>query len=176
MNLAYAIDRLNQNAVAIQALVTVDEAQARWRPAPDEWSILEVLSHLVDEEREDFRQRLDYTLHRPGEAWPATDPPGWVISRSATMNVIPIRHWLNFWLSGETRLHGCGRWTSPTGHRPTIILRAGASQPAICWHRGWRMMACTYANWWNCSTPTWPWRCPAISATPVTGNSTQHVM
>jgi hypothetical protein len=82
MNLAYAIDRLNQNAVAIQALVTVDETQARWRPGPDEWSILEVLSHLVDEEREDFRLRLDYTLHRPGEAWPATDPPGWVISRS----------------------------------------------------------------------------------------------
>ncbi len=82
MNLAYAIDRLNQNAVAIQALVTVDDAQARWKPAPDEWSILEVLGHLVDEEREDFRQRLDYTLHRHGEAWPATDPPGWVKSRA----------------------------------------------------------------------------------------------
>lgn len=82
MNLAFAIERLNQNAVAIQALVTVDDAQARWKPTAEAWSILEVLNHLVDEEREDFRRRLDYTLHRPGEPWPPIDPRGWVISRA----------------------------------------------------------------------------------------------
>jgi hypothetical protein len=32
----------------------VTEAQARWKPAPEEWSILEVINYLCDEEREDF--------------------------------------------------------------------------------------------------------------------------
>jgi hypothetical protein len=59
----------------------VSERQARWRPAPDSWSILEVVNHLLDEEREDFRVRLDYTLHRPGEPWPPIDPQGWVTER-----------------------------------------------------------------------------------------------
>jgi hypothetical protein len=81
MDLAHAIDALNQNAVAIQALATVSGEQARWKPSPDDWSILEIINHLADEEREDFRQRLDYTLHRPGEAWPPIDPAGWVVSR-----------------------------------------------------------------------------------------------
>jgi hypothetical protein len=33
-----------------------------------------VLGHLADEERHDFRARIDYMLHRAGEAWPALDP------------------------------------------------------------------------------------------------------
>jgi hypothetical protein len=40
-----------------------------------------VVCHLLDEEREDFRVRLDYTLHRPGEPWPPIDPAGWVLAR-----------------------------------------------------------------------------------------------
>ena len=60
----------------------VRDQQARWKPAPDSWSILEVVCHLLDEEREDFRVRLDYTLHRPGEPWPPIDPGGWVTKRA----------------------------------------------------------------------------------------------
>lgn len=33
-----------------------------------------MLGHLADEERRDFRTRIDYMLHKPGEAWPAIDP------------------------------------------------------------------------------------------------------
>ncbi len=59
----------------------VSDQQARWKPDPDSWSMLEVVNHLLDEERHDFRVRLDYTLHRPGEAWPPIDPGGWVTER-----------------------------------------------------------------------------------------------
>jgi len=65
---------------ALTAGVTPDEA--RFKPDSESWSILEVLCHLCDEEREDFRQRLDYTLHRQGEKWPPIDPGGWVASRN----------------------------------------------------------------------------------------------
>ena len=60
----------------------ISEQQARWKPDPGSWSMLEVVNHLLDEEREDFRVRLDYTLHRPGEPWPPIDPGGWVTERA----------------------------------------------------------------------------------------------
>ena len=73
---------MQTNAQRIAALVAgVDETQARWKPDAASWSILEVVNHLLDEEREDFRVRIDYTLHRPGEAWPPIDPGGWVTAR-----------------------------------------------------------------------------------------------
>lgn len=75
-------EQLRQNGDLIRQLVAdITEAQASVKPSPDDWSVLEVLNHLYDEEREDFRQRLDYILHRPGEPWPPTDPQGWVTSR-----------------------------------------------------------------------------------------------
>lgn len=60
----------------------LDHEAMRWRPAPDKWSALEVLCHLADEEREDFRLRLDLTLHDPERAWPGIDPKAWVVERA----------------------------------------------------------------------------------------------
>ena len=77
------IEALEANAAAIAALArAMPVAQVRWRPAPTAWSTLEVLNHLADEEREDFRTRLDYALHRPGETPPPIDPVGWVVTRA----------------------------------------------------------------------------------------------
>lgn len=59
----------------------VDEAQVRWKPAPEKWSMLEVLVHLWDEEKEDFRRRLSLTLEDPAKDWPPIDPVGWVGER-----------------------------------------------------------------------------------------------
>jgi len=82
MNNSALVARLETNPGAIISLVAhLSVDQARWRPAPDKWSILEVVCHLVDEEREDFRTRLDLTLHQPGAPWPGIDPPGWVSER-----------------------------------------------------------------------------------------------
>lgn len=77
-----AADMLEQNGARIAALAAgVHVLQARWKPDAEAWSVLEVMSHLLDEEREDFRVRLDLTLHHPGEPWPAIDPGGWVTAR-----------------------------------------------------------------------------------------------
>lgn len=73
---------LANSAKIVRQLVTgVAQAEARSKPKPDSWSILEVVCHLYDEEREDFRQRLDILLHRPEEPWPPIDPVGWVTQR-----------------------------------------------------------------------------------------------
>lgn len=71
-----------RSASAIEALVRgLDDTTARRRPAPGKWCLAEILAHLHDEEREDFRVRLDFTLSRPGEPWPGIDPEGWVTER-----------------------------------------------------------------------------------------------
>lgn len=75
--------QLEQNAQTIRQIVQgVSDEQARWKPKAHEWSILEVINHFYDEEREDFRTRVDYVLHRPGEAAPNIDPVGWVTARA----------------------------------------------------------------------------------------------
>jgi hypothetical protein len=76
------IQRLENNSEMLRGLVRgLGEEQARWRPEEGKWSILEVINHLYDEERDDFRKRLDLTLHHPGTAWPPNDPGAWVTER-----------------------------------------------------------------------------------------------
>jgi len=90
MDLAYCRMRLEQNAAAIVALTQgVTTEQARWKPTPEEWSLLEVICHLHDEERQDFRQRLDLTLHHPETEWPPIHPSLWVTERIYNQRDLP---------------------------------------------------------------------------------------
>jgi hypothetical protein len=74
---------LAQGSEILRQLVSgVSQAEARLRPAPESWSILEVVCHLYDEEREDFRAHLDLVLHHPDGIWSAIDPQGWVTVRN----------------------------------------------------------------------------------------------
>jgi hypothetical protein len=63
---------------AIRALVSLPAELVAVRPDPERWSVLEVICHLADEERHDFRPRLRSTLERPEAPWPPIDPPSWV--------------------------------------------------------------------------------------------------
>lgn len=82
MKLEYFIDRLSKNPAVFEGLVrSVSLEQASWKPSPDKWSILEVVNHLYDEEREDFRQRLELVLADPAQPWPKIDPRIWVTTR-----------------------------------------------------------------------------------------------
>jgi len=74
--------QLRSHAAVFEGLCRdVPKAQACWKPAPDQWSILEVMNHMADEEIGDFRTRVDLTLHHPGAAWPSIDPPAWAVDR-----------------------------------------------------------------------------------------------
>lgn len=83
------IRRLRHTAGTLDALTAdLDDDHARWRPAPDQWSILEVVCHMADEESRDFRTRLDLTLHSPGESWPPIDPGSWVTEHDYASRVL----------------------------------------------------------------------------------------
>ena len=59
----------------IRSLLTgIGQAEAQVKPDASTWSILEVTCHLYDEEREDFREHLDFILHRQYAEWHVIDP------------------------------------------------------------------------------------------------------
>jgi hypothetical protein len=73
--------QLQVNKPVFKTLLTDKEAMIKWKPTPDAWSLLEIVCHLYDEEREDFRARVFNTLLTPETQPPSIDPPGWVTQR-----------------------------------------------------------------------------------------------
>lgn len=89
---------LAQNAQIIKALVSdISQAEAQHRPDAESWSVLEVVCHLVDEERDDFLQRLDIVLHRPETPFPPIHPSAWVTERR--YNERNLAEMLDLWLA-----------------------------------------------------------------------------
>ena len=75
MDTDHSIDLLGRFPRVLEALVVgLSESVWRWKPSTGNWSILEIVSHLRDEEVEDFRQRLELTISDPGQPWPKIDP------------------------------------------------------------------------------------------------------
>ena len=72
----------NSGATLVSVFEGLTNAQLRWKPSPDKWSLLEILCHVCDEERDDFRRRLALTLEDPEQEWPPIDPEGWVTQRN----------------------------------------------------------------------------------------------
>jgi hypothetical protein len=72
--------RMERTPDALEALLHgLPDADWRWKPTPADWSILEVVSHLLDEEADDFGARVESTLTDPKKPWPPYDPPGRVV-------------------------------------------------------------------------------------------------
>jgi len=73
---------LQNSTEMVRALLSgITQAAAQAKPSAKSWSILEVICHLYDEEREDFREHLDFILYRQNEDWHSVDPVHWVIER-----------------------------------------------------------------------------------------------
>lgn len=75
------IDRLAaQRQMWAAVLSGLDERSVQWRPDGGGWNLLELACHLADEERRDFKVRIEHTLRDPSARWPGIDPQGWVLS------------------------------------------------------------------------------------------------
>ena len=67
------IGELNRNKNVFKALLQgIPQEMQGWKPAREKWSLLEIVCHLFDEEREDFRVRLSHVMDMPDEPLPAT--------------------------------------------------------------------------------------------------------
>ncbi|NLG51790.1 MAG: DinB family protein [Chloroflexi bacterium] len=68
INLDEVIRQLTNNAEAIRALAqTISDEQATWKPDPESWSMQEVMEHLYNEERTDFKLRLKWFFGEPSQ-------------------------------------------------------------------------------------------------------------
>ena len=73
---------LQNSTEMIRAMLAgVTQEEAAVKPNPDAWSQLEVVCHLHDEEREDFRARLQNILSGSNEEFQMINPQGWIIER-----------------------------------------------------------------------------------------------
>jgi hypothetical protein len=101
----------------------VSSEQACWKPDSRSWSILEVINHLLDEEREDFRTHLDLILHHPQDPWLVIDPEGWVTQRQynqrglekSVSNFVQARRESLAWLKSLPAQDWESSYTAPYG-------------------------------------------------------------
>jgi hypothetical protein len=81
MKIQSAIKIFESNIQVFQNISTSYPAEIiKWKPSPEKWCLLEIINHLYDEEREDFRARLKNILNNKTE-WDPIRPSEWVTER-----------------------------------------------------------------------------------------------
>jgi hypothetical protein len=79
----YIIGELARCRLAFKYILSdLSEEEYTWKPGPDKWNILEIVCHLYDEEREDFKARIKFTIDPPPGPIPLIDPQGWATTRN----------------------------------------------------------------------------------------------
>ncbi len=68
--------------VLSSSVAGISNDDACFKPADGAWSILEIVTHIADEEVEDFPARLRSTLADPTQQWNPIDPEGWAKQRN----------------------------------------------------------------------------------------------
>jgi hypothetical protein len=82
MNYSAIIRELQRNRQVFQDLLSgLLNEEYLWKPEPSKWCLLEIICHLYDEEREDFRARLKHVFVTPEFPFPPIDPQTWVMDR-----------------------------------------------------------------------------------------------
>lgn len=65
-----------------EILANVSTKEALWKADEKTWCLLELVCHLLDEEKEDFKARILHLFEHPNTHPPAIDPQGWVTERN----------------------------------------------------------------------------------------------
>jgi len=82
MNIDFITKKLQSHKDIFKSLLlnlTLEEYL--WKPDSEKWCQLEIVCHLYDEEREDFRIRIKQILENPELPLPPADPAAWVTER-----------------------------------------------------------------------------------------------
>lgn len=83
MNEKYIINQLSKNLRTFSSMLKgIPQDLYLFKQNPEHWCILEIICHLIDEEKEDFRMRLQTVLEAPFKHPPIIDPEGWVKNRN----------------------------------------------------------------------------------------------
>ncbi len=128
MNFDYCLEQLTVNAAALKALtVGISPEQAQWKPSPEAWSVPEVVNHLADEEREDFRPFAEWALGGPrknphdSDAWIATRGYNARDLAASVADFMQEREKSLAWLRGLSGID----WQTPVAYSYRPGFRAG---------------------------------------------------
>lgn len=82
MNEKYIIKELERNIEIFKNLLNnVPKEIYFWKQNENKWCLQEIICHLYDEEREDFRARVKYVLELPDHPPEPINPVSWVSER-----------------------------------------------------------------------------------------------
>ncbi len=139
MNLTAMIERMRRFPRSLSVLVeTIPPEDARQRGPGGEWSILEIVCHLTDEEEADFRQRIRLMFENPTLEWPPNDPEAWATERR--YNQRDLRTELERFAAARSEsvlwLHSLESpdWSAFREHPRAGRLRAGDLMVSWCAH------------------------------------------
>jgi DinB family protein len=100
----------------------ISEEDARWKPAPDRFSIAEVLSHLSHSERYCYRTRVDRFL---AEEMPEFEPDDAQMHLEVYKNADPEEDFAHFEDQRETNIELLRRLPKTAGNRKALHRQAG---------------------------------------------------
>jgi uncharacterized damage-inducible protein DinB len=148
----YIIEKLEGNASTFKSLLeNISDEQAHWKPAPEKWSLLEVTNHLYDEEREDFRKRIENILDNPQKTWSPIDPENWVNEREySKRNMAESLN--NFLIERQKSVEWLKSLTSPdwkASHDHPTLGKMSAEKLLANWlaHDYLHVRQITFFNW-----------------------------
>lgn len=130
MDAARLITSLQAFPATLRAAVRELSSEAfRWKPSTGDWSVLEIICHLADEEVSDFRPRVLGTLEDPACQWEPIDPEGAAI-KNRYLEQDPIEQLDRFCAERKKSielLHGIDApdWSRAYEHPSIGPLRAG---------------------------------------------------
>ena len=130
MDISLIIQDLSKNKETLHALLTmVEDEEILWKADPSMWCLLEVVCHLYDEEREDFRARANHLLQHPGVPPPLFDQLAWVTERKYIEQ--DYRERLKEFLSERAKSiqwlqsHQSASWHNAFHHQKLGVITAG---------------------------------------------------
>ena len=124
------IRQMTANAEAMRTLVqTVSSGQAQWKPTPETWCLKEVMEHIYNEERIDFRKHLKEIFSKPPQPWAEFNPEEYLPVnnlRQALEGFLTEREASITWIKAQPSPN----WeaASPTSFSPdgeVLVLKAG---------------------------------------------------
>lgn len=82
MNPEKIINQLKINSEVFNTILkTENKEQYLWKQSQEKWCLLEIVCHLYDEERDDFRTRVKHALETPDEPLKPISPKNWITER-----------------------------------------------------------------------------------------------
>jgi hypothetical protein len=82
MDTNFYIRAFNSNKDIFEILFKrLSSEEIYWKQSPEKWCPLEIICHLLDEEKDDFKVRINHVFNTPELQPPPVNPTKWVLER-----------------------------------------------------------------------------------------------